>query len=199
MEGLNISVDISGALEKNAVIRAMPRALKYQLTRWGSSTLKHIKRGLSGVRLNTGTGHLKRNVGMFIGDGILALGTHVGNTAKVKYAGILEEGGKITPKSKKYLTIPLPGVKGLARNYPDAFIIKSKAGNLLIVQKDARGRLKPLFLLRKEVTIPAFHWLSESIEDRRRELDGMTSEQAIFDAAVRMRGGGGAELPGGGG
>lgn len=196
---MDIKIDISGALEKNSIIRAMPRALKYQLTKWGGETLKHIKRGLQGVRLNVGTGHLRRNVGLSVTEGKLELGTHVGNTGEVKYARILEEGGKITPKAKKFLTIPLPGVKGLARNYPGAFIIKSKAGNLLIVQKDARGRLKPLFLLRKEVTIPAFHWLSESVEDRRRDLDIATSEQAVFNMAAKLiKGGNRAELPGGG-
>lgn len=195
---MDMKIDISGALEKNAVIRAMPKAVKYQLTRWGGETLKHIKRGLSGVRLKTGTGHLKRNVGLFVGEGILALGTNVGGTGSVVYADILERGGKITPKTKQFLTIPFPGIKGYARNYPEAFVIKSKAGNLVIVQRDAKGRLKPLFLLRKEVNIPAFHWLTGSVEDRRSDLDSKMTEQAIFDTAVRMRGGS-KELPGGGG
>lgn len=195
MEGLNISVDISGALDKNAVIRAMPKAVRYQMTKWGGETLKHIKRGIMGVRLHTGTGHLQRNVGLFVGDGILELGTHVGGTGEVVYGRILNEGGKIMAKKAKYLTIPFPGVKGYVRNFPDTFVIKSKAGNLVIVQKDKYGRLKPLFLLRKEVTIPAFHWLTASVEDRRRDLDNAMSEQAVFDAAVRMKGGGG-ELPG---
>lgn len=181
-----LTLDVSGALRKNNTIRAFPGAVKYVLTKWGGETLKHIKRGLAGPRLNTRSGHLKRNVGMNVGEGQLDLGTKVGNTGEVVYARILERGGAIRAKKAKYLTIPFPGVKGLARNFPDSFVIKSKSGALLIVQKDGKGRLKPLFLLKKEVKIPAFNWLSGSVADRRAELDRAVDEKNILNTAARM-------------
>lgn len=187
-EDSKLTVDVSGALAKNNMIRAFPGAVKYLLTAWGGETLKHIKRGLAGKRLNTRTGHMKRNVGLSVTEKKLELGTKVGGAGEVVYASILERGGIIKPKRAKYLTVPFPGVKGVARNYPDSFVIKSKSGGLLIVQRDGKGRLKPLFALKKEVKIPAFEWLSGSVEDRRAELAKAVSEKNILDTAAKISG-----------
>lgn len=77
-------------------------------------------------------------------------------------AAVHEKGATITPKRAQYLTIPLPpaltsrGVpkKQSARDWKNTFVLKSKKGNLLIVQKQGRGELLPLYVLKKQVTIP---------------------------------------------
>jgi hypothetical protein len=74
---------------------------------------------------------------------------------------IHENGGVLKPKKAKYLTIPLPAAlnsngtpkKPSARSWENTFVIRSKAGNLLIVQK--RGaQIIPLYVLKTEVYIP---------------------------------------------
>lgn len=75
---------------------------------------------------------------------------------------IHENGGVIRPKNSKYLTIPLPAAldsngipkKKSARDWENTFVIKSKKGNLLIVQRDGL-ELVYLYVLKTEVTIPA--------------------------------------------
>lgn len=83
----------------------------------------------------------------------------------VKYAQIHEYGGTVTPKNSQYLTIPLDANKtATGKTRMDArtaisqgaFFFKSKAGNLLIGQKGSgKGEVVPLFVLKKQITIPA--------------------------------------------
>lgn len=77
-------------------------------------------------------------------------------------ATVHERGATIRPKRAKYLTVPLPpaltsrGIpkKKSARDWRNTFVLKSKKGNLLIVQKRADGGITPLYVLKKSVTIP---------------------------------------------
>jgi hypothetical protein len=67
----------------------------------------------------------------------------------------------IRPRHAKYLAMPLKAAmtpagvaKGNPRDFDNTFVQRSKAGNLLIFQRTAKG-IVPLFVLRSEVTIPA--------------------------------------------
>lgn len=76
------------------------------------------------------------------------------------YARIHEFGGTIRAKNVKYLTIPLPAAlnvngtpkKRSAREWDRTFVIRSKKGNLLIVQKVGKN-IVPLYVLKTSVTI----------------------------------------------
>lgn len=76
-------------------------------------------------------------------------------------ATVHERGATITPKRARWLTIPLPpaltaqGVpkRPSARDWQNTFVIKSKKGNLLIVQKVGKD-IVPLYVLKKKVVIP---------------------------------------------
>lgn len=68
----------------------------------------------------------------------------------------------IRPRAARYLTVPLDAVKtaagvarGRARDFEDTFVQRSRAGNLIIFQRQGDGQITPLFLLLPEVTIPA--------------------------------------------
>lgn len=84
---------------------------------------------------------------------------------------IHEHGGVLKPKKAKYLTIPLPAAlnsngtpkRPSASAWKDTFVIKSKAGNLLICQKQG-ARLVPLYVLKKSVTIPPRLGMRETAE-----------------------------------
>jgi hypothetical protein len=181
-----MTADFKGAIDKTGKLKkAVGPAVRYQLTRFGGLAQKHIMRQVSGGILKTRTGKLRRSIRFNIKLGnnhyYLEIGSH-----GVVYARILEKGGTITPKNAKFLTIPLPGVKGRASNYPDAFVIKSKKGNLLLVQKKGRSGIVPLFVLKKSVKIPDFWWLKGSMEEKRMTLDRMLQARELLRIAERL-------------
>ena len=87
------------------------------------------------------------------------------------YLAIHETGGTIRAKRSKYLTIPLAAAlntdgtpkRRSAREWENTFVGRSKAGNLLIFQKTATGMI-PLYVLKKEVTIPARLGMKATLE-----------------------------------
>lgn len=170
----------------------MTKAFHYQLQRWTGRTVKRIIRNISGKILKTRTAQLRRSIaGRASLLGTIAqsiIGSGIFGRKPVKYARIHEKGGKIRAKKAKMLTIPLPGIKGVAANYPDAFIIKSKAGNVLIVERKGKTGLRPLFVLKKEVDIPARHWLSQSIAEMKPELIRSLRPKEIVKVMEKMGG-----------
>lgn len=76
-------------------------------------------------------------------------------------AAVQEFGATIKPKHAKYLTIPLPAAlnangtpkKKSAREWDNTFVAKSKAGNLIIFQRQG-SKIVPLYVLKTSVTIP---------------------------------------------
>ena len=187
----DVKVDITGAVKKTKTLKNLPRATKYQLTAWGSEFVKYLKqtavkgRYVGKYKGGTRSGQLRRGIQKRVSVMGDAFKLEVG-TQGVKYARILEKGGTIHPKRRQYLTVPLPGVKGRARDYPNAFIIKSKKGNLLIVERKGKADLRPLFVLKKSVTIPAFRWLEKSVRDRKGKLDRMLSKSLLYKVAERL-------------
>lgn len=94
-----------------------------------------------------------------------------------KYMTMHEHGGWIRAKNSTYLTIPLdPALnddgtpkKKRARDWKDTFVIKSRRGNLIIVQKRGR-RIVPLYVLKKRVRIKARLGLRKEMKKQRPEL-----------------------------
>jgi hypothetical protein len=83
------------------------------------------------------------------------------------YAGVQEgwpdgrAGTTIRPKNAQYLTIPLPGAltasgvpRGRARDFDNTFFARSRGGRLILFQRQGKT-IVPLFLLVKEVYVPA--------------------------------------------
>lgn len=83
-----------------------------------------------------------------------------------------ETGATVRAKSAGYLTIPLPAaldqrgvpLKTRAREWTNTFVARSKKGNLIIFQKKGRNNIVPLYVLKKEVTIPARLRMAETIQ-----------------------------------
>lgn len=168
----------------------MEKGIHYQLQRWTGRTVKKIIRNVSGPILKTRTAHLRRSIAgrTFPGKIVKAIiGSGLFGRRPVKYARIQEKGGTVRPKRSKYLTIPFPGIKGRAANYPGAFFIKSKAGNLLLVERKGKSGLRPLFVLKSSVNIPASHFMSESIDQMRPDLRKSLKPEAILRAMDKVR------------
>lgn len=94
-----------------------------------------------------------------------------------RYMAQHEFGGTIRANGKGYLTIPLPDAlkadgtpkKLSARQWGMTQLIKSKFGNLVIVQKRGR-RFVPLYALKEEVRIPRRLGLRKALRDERPGL-----------------------------
>lgn len=192
---IQTQIDISGALRKTKALLLTPKATKYQLTDWGTIVTRLAKESARDMKKSgpgRKTGALARGVS-FIVRGTedagfeLLVGTGLELKSQVVYARIQDEGGTITAKRTKYLTIPFPGVKGWARNYADSFVIKSKAGNLIIA-RDAGHGIQPLFLLKKEVKLPATHWFTKVIQVKTPLLQAMMRPEDIYKIAEKMGG-----------
>jgi len=186
----DVKVDITGAIKKTKTLKNLPRATKYQLTAWGGRAKVQIFRNVTGgivgkYKGGTRTGQLGRSIKFVVNTFGNMFRLQIGSFG-TKYAHMLEKGGTIRPVRKQYLTIPVPGVKGWARNYPNAFVIKSKKGNLLIVERQGKGNLRPLFILKKSVRIPAFRWLEKSVQQKRSLLNQMLSKQTLLKIAERL-------------
>jgi phage gpG-like protein len=173
---IKFEADLTGARWKVSRMMGLPFLLRKRLTAWAAETTKMAKVNVRGKYLNVRTGQLWRNIAFKLvesseGTVGVAIGTgpDVG-TNPVKYASIHEHGGTITAKRTKYLTIPFPGVKGVARNFDNTFVITSKTGKKIMFQRMGK-KIRPLFTLRKEVKIPARHWLSQTINGQRMDLD----------------------------
>ncbi len=126
--------------------------------RWpgGTGPLTLSKR--SGQLVSTIRSSVKVSGNFSRGDGVVG---QIGSP--LIYASTHEFSATITPKSKRWLTVPLPAALNAngtmklpkARDYPNTFIRKSRKGNLLIFQKRGRRRIVPLFVLKDKVKIPA--------------------------------------------
>lgn len=118
--------------------------------------------GTSTTTLSKRSGDLVESIrnSVFVKEG--DLNSIVGSIGGVFYLKVHEYGKTIYAKNVKYLTIPLPAAlnsngtpkKKSAREWENTFVLKSKAGNLLIVQKVGRN-IVPLYVLKTSVKIPA--------------------------------------------
>lgn len=141
---------------KAVVARQSKAMTKYVIAR-------HLTGGTSKDRLAVRTGHLRRTTKakpVKEEKGAIVGGTSFGAKYARVHVGPRGKKTTITPKRAKYLAIPLAAAKtpagvarGGPRDFPDTFVFRSKAGNLIIGQR-RRDRVVPLFVLKKRVTIP---------------------------------------------
>lgn len=140
---------------------------------------RHSTPWTAGRKLPSGkrTGKLARRSGKLlrsIADSVKVTGAGdeiKGEIGAKGFGATHERGATIRAKKAKFLTIPLPAAldsrgipkKRRARDWPNTFVIKSKRGNLLIVQRKGKGLL-PLYLLRKSVRIPPRLGLGATLE-----------------------------------
>ena len=101
------------------------------------------------------------------------------------YAGIQDRGGTIRPKTRKNLAIPLRPMP--IGKWPRHFgagqltLIRSRRGNLLLVEAEAlkRGEIRPVFVLKKEVQIPAKNYLAEAEKRAEPEMTDILGDFTI--------------------
>lgn len=181
---------------------------KFQRESFGVRTAPW-ERNPSSNRLRSRTGALRRSYASKTrGRGLaLSLIASVGSAQTAKYARLQEEGGTITPKRGKYLTVPLRENYTAAgrvrfqsaaalKNDPsvETFLFRSGKGNLIIARRLKRKRngsnIQPLWVLVKSVKVkPRLGFRKsfatpESIRDREARIKGALARAA---AAARSR------------
>jgi len=99
-----------------------------------------------------------------------------------------ETGATVRARRARFLTVPLPAaldsrgvpLRARARDWPNTFVIRSRRGNLLIVQRAAGGGIRPLFVLKREIVIPPRLGLETTINAASPGL-----VDRLFDEALR--------------
>lgn len=143
---------------------------------------RKLKLNLSGQILKVRSGKLRQSIGsrVFASEtGITGLaGSGVRSGKRMIYANIHETGGLITAKKAKYLTIPLDAAKTpagaprkpKARDWQNTFVLRTKGGELMIVQKNGKKGIIPLYILKKSVNIPKRRYLSRTLEQMQNRI-----------------------------
>jgi len=127
-------------------------------------------------KLNVRSGRLRSSIRAEVRPGFV-LALMAGSQKDVKYAALQEWGGTVKPKKSRHLAIPLPAARTAAgvsrypspRAVPGLFFLKSKAGNLLLVQRDG-DKIRPMYVLKDRVTVPARPYLRPALETARKSL-----------------------------
>lgn len=117
------------------------------------------------------SGRLRNSLGQITSISSQTIKTLLGSTGVI-YAKTQEFGGTITPKKAQYLAIPLNAAKTKAgvsrysspRDIPGLFFMKSKAGKPLLVKRVGKGKIQPMFVLLKSVTLKPTLGLRETIK-----------------------------------
>lgn len=147
-----------------------------------SAVEARLKDNISGPILKVRTGFLRHSISSQLFGDNDSIGAIIGSgaryTKRVIYADILETGGVIKPKKGKYLAIPIgeartkSGVgRGSPRDFANTFIRKN-----IIYQKYGKKSIRPLFILKKSVTIPAFRWMGQTVEQMDNVLENNVLE-----------------------
>jgi len=84
----------------------------------------------------------------------------IGMGTDLEYAAIHEFGGIITPKTAKYLAIPINGATGSPRDRDDLSLRKTGGGNLVLVDESGVQ-----FVLKQSVYIPAQPFLRPAMDE----------------------------------
>lgn len=142
---------------------------------------RKLKDNVSNKIVNVRSGHLRNSIQSKVvratGNLLSVIGSNVRFGNRLKYASILEIGGTITAKNAKYLTIPLPSaltptgqLKKKAREWDNTFVKRSKAGNLIIYQHNGKGKITPLFVLKKSVKINARRYMEKTMKQMKNRV-----------------------------
>ena len=191
------NVEVIGLDEVNQMLNRIPfwefEAAKKAIAKATLEVQTRVKSNFNSGGLNSRTGRLRRSIQTSMTGS--AMSTISGRVySDMVYAPIQEKGGTIKAKDKylrvpggPYLNIPLSSNKtaaGVMRMGArevfagGGFIIKSKKGNYLVMS----GAGQPMFVLKKQVTIPARLGMMKASEDSIPTLLSELSRVLFEDA-----------------
>lgn len=170
------------------------------LDQWGTRVLDpEVQRNLAGRILKRRTGNLAARTRVTNAvtrrRGPRAVEATIGITTLDPPGFIHEYGGTIRPRRRQWLTVPLPAAltaagvlrdtaAELRRAGAPTFVFRSRRGNLLIARRISDERIEPLFVLKRQVQMPARQWASKAVTATLPKL-GPFLERAIEQAFPR--------------
>lgn len=112
------------------------------------------------------SGRLRMSIGTVrkITDTEMEIGTDLFSAPTMHFGAVIK------PKNAKFLTLPMPGITGSARSYENTFF---KGG--MMFQNLPGGGIRPLFVLRKQVKIPARPFMTVS-DTTLSEISGLVAD-----------------------
>lgn len=155
--------------------------IESECKKWGMRTVNKVKSDISGRKLDVVTGRLRSSIDSRVSQRGRHTKIKIGSFAtysEVPYAKIHDNTNpsnlglgrriqRIRPKARQFLTIPFDDtVKGKAIQYRNKFVKRSRGGKLILFQRVGKGKIKPLFILRKEVIIKGTGYLTENVVNR---------------------------------
>lgn len=155
---------------------------KTMMTKVGLLMERSLKGNLSGRILKRRTGYLAgsitSNVKNSEGNWKTTVGSGVRTGKRAVYANILEKGGTIKPNKSKFLAIPLRAAltgagaprKSGPRQWANTFVRRSHGGNLIIFQANGKGKIIPLYVLKKSVRIPGKDYMGKSLQETTESI-----------------------------
>ena len=116
--------------------------------------------------------------------------TTAGAFSRVPYARIHNRGGVIRPTQASKLTIPLNREAALtpARFFDNLIPIRSKAGNLILAQVIGKKQLRPMFVLKDEVRIPARNYLDNAADRAATPISEEIADRVLVEAGEALDG-----------
>jgi len=154
---------------------AMTQACSVGLSKGVKIAAGHVvKNYLSGQAIKRRTGQLSRSVDGWMARSLEGVVGVIRDAATAKYAWLLgDERKTIRPVRAKFLTIPIGEnltSSGAARfssprQMPEGFFVRSKKGLFFGYKRGKRGKFRPMFSLRKSVTITGSNALYDGVLD----------------------------------
>jgi phage gpG-like protein len=179
---MNITADFAGALRKTATLKAIPKAVRRVMQKWGAESVTDLKESARSMQKSSRgsklkgrkTGQLARSVNMKMAANTLAVGTNVTRATDVKYARIQDEGGstfpRVTKKSRKFFWMMY-------------YLTDDEKYKWMALTKQERLRVK----------IPESRWFSDVMLDRETLLHQYMDPGYLYQVAEQSVGLGGAE------
>lgn len=167
---------LQGGREQSKIVQILIR-------QWALSTLNQkVQENLGGGRLKRRTGNLAARTDVVV-EPIGNRGARVTiETRDIPYGSIHEFGGVVKAKTKEFLSIPLPaaltaaGVKKAPLTaFEPTFLRRPKSpsskADWVVFLRNQDGTATPIFVLQREVQIPARKWASGALEDALPDLN----------------------------
>jgi len=176
-EGAGLRADFSGAIRKTEMLKAVPRAHKYQATSWTAETVKLLMRSAADMQKSSKykkkTSMLGRNIGFLVAAGDkrwqIAIGTGIGGKQSVPYARIQDKGGTTHPN-----------VTDRMRKWAWWAFYKFREERFKWLALTKQGTLT--------VNIPESKWFSGVIAEQEPRLSAMMQKPVVLRLAEMMAG-----------
>lgn len=199
-----LQADFAGAIRKTQTLYSVPKAARTLLSIWAAETVKELKRSAAELqRSGKGkkSGQLARSVSFAVdlaGETYkVSVGTNLpGAGVSSKYAHIQDEGGvthpTVTPRMRRWAWFMF--YKSFAGAVKGLRLSGAARRGAFETFKGMDSKYKAIALTKKaklDVTVPASHWFTRVIDERRPVLAETMLDTAILKKAEEMGGAGG--------